>query len=415
MFKAQVLRRNFSLFNRVPYSRIVRSAARDGHDSVTIQRVRISRPVFGKSRLIGTVAIAAAFYGVGRYLGVEVEVELVDDANRKSRPSNSISNGDATSEESEEAADEEEEEEEEYDDAILFLPTGFSKQKPQTFYRGSDPEWQEFKKLATDRPRVERIRNELVSMMRTMAQRTPGYEVRIGKVDTSKGNKWVEVKFPDGPPREYERPGIELTEDLEWRRATRPVEPIHHARLSRVLFPTEVSNALYQDTKRKAELSWRSFRSYIGWEETSEPATVQTVVQKAVANAPSPSAPGVQVAPAATSSPSSPATESKPTTETTSSLSSQAKELGFVLPDPKRLTLDLSQFRQDFRKAFKPYPPQPPRGSVVVLGLIDIVGERARLTLNVTAAYDPKQGRYVSVQASIWNITENTQRPKGGN
>jgi hypothetical protein len=49
MFKAQVLRRNFSLYNRVPYSRIVRSAARDGHESVTIQRVRISRPIFSKS------------------------------------------------------------------------------------------------------------------------------------------------------------------------------------------------------------------------------------------------------------------------------------------------------------------------------------------------------------------------------
>lgn len=49
MLKAQVLRRNFSLFNRVPYSRIVRSAARDGHESVIIQRVRIQRPFFSKS------------------------------------------------------------------------------------------------------------------------------------------------------------------------------------------------------------------------------------------------------------------------------------------------------------------------------------------------------------------------------
>ena len=49
MFKAQVLRRNFSLFNRVPYSRIVRSAARDGHESVIIQRVRIHEPFFSKS------------------------------------------------------------------------------------------------------------------------------------------------------------------------------------------------------------------------------------------------------------------------------------------------------------------------------------------------------------------------------
>jgi hypothetical protein len=54
---------------------------------------------------------------------------------------------------------EEEEDEEDYDDAILFLPTGLSRQRPQTFYKGSDPEWQEYKKLAGDRPRLEKIRS----------------------------------------------------------------------------------------------------------------------------------------------------------------------------------------------------------------------------------------------------------------
>jgi hypothetical protein len=49
MLKAQVLRRHFSLYNRVPYARIARSAARDGHESVIIHRVRIGRPVFSRS------------------------------------------------------------------------------------------------------------------------------------------------------------------------------------------------------------------------------------------------------------------------------------------------------------------------------------------------------------------------------
>lgn len=41
---------------------------------------------------------------------------------------------------------------------LLFLPTGLSRPKPKSFYRGSDPEWREFRKLATDRPRVDKIR-----------------------------------------------------------------------------------------------------------------------------------------------------------------------------------------------------------------------------------------------------------------
>jgi hypothetical protein len=91
---------------------------------------------------------------------MEVEVEVVEAGKRKSsRSANSISNEDETGEEGEEVEDEEYEDEDDYDDAILFLPTGFSRPKPKTLYRGSDPEWQEFKKVASDRPRVEKIRS----------------------------------------------------------------------------------------------------------------------------------------------------------------------------------------------------------------------------------------------------------------
>jgi hypothetical protein len=49
MFKPQMVRRHFSLFNRGPHSSIIRSAARDGHDTVVIQRFRIHKPFFSRS------------------------------------------------------------------------------------------------------------------------------------------------------------------------------------------------------------------------------------------------------------------------------------------------------------------------------------------------------------------------------
>lgn len=381
--------------------------------------------------MIGAVAIGAAFYAVTRYVGIEVEIETVEDGKQQStRSGNQISNQEAADEAGQEV-EEEYEDDEDYDDAILFLPTGFSRPKPKTFYRGSDPEWQEYRKLAADRPRVEKIRSmrsmqmgcmavtdsqtdELSAMIRSLAKKNPSYVARLGNIDTAKGKSWIELKFPDGPPVEYERPGIELTEDLEWRKATRPVEDLHHQRLSKVLFPTDVSNALYQDTKRKAELSWKSFRSYMGWEDKSEPDTVQGVIQRVLASPPSPSGPGVSATPAASDSSASAATESKQPAETASPFGSPAKDVGFVLPDPKKLTLDLTQFRQDFRKAFKPYTMQAPRGTFMVLGIIEVYGDRARMTLNVTAAYDPKQGRYVSLKAGVWNLVDHRQHPRGG-
>ncbi|KAF1839972.1 uncharacterized protein K460DRAFT_371935 [Cucurbitaria berberidis CBS 394.84] len=416
MFKTQVLRRNFSLFNRVPHSRIVRSAARDGHESVIIHRVHLRKPFFSKSRLVGAVAIAGATYGLGRYIGLEVEIEEVQEEQQPpTRSTGQIHNEDENSEPGQEVDEEEDEDYE--DDALLFLPTGFSRPRPKTFYRGSDPEWQEFKKLATDRPRVEKIRGELATLIRDLAAKNPQYVARLGKIDTSKGKLWIEFKFPDGPPVEYERPGFELTEDLEWRKATRPVEDIHHQRLNKVLFPTEVANALYQDTKRKVEISWRDFRAYLGWEQKSEPDTVQQLVQRIGASPPSPSSRTVSTSTASPNPlPTSPVNETQQPTTSPSAAPADglAKDLGFVLPDPKKLTLDLSQFRQDFRKAFKPYQMQSPRGTLLVLGLIEVYGDRARMTLNVTAAYDPKQGRYVSLKAGVWNLVEHRQAPRGG-
>jgi hypothetical protein len=253
-------------------------------------------------------------------------------------------------------------------------------------------------------------------MMRSFAQKNPTWTARLGTINPKKGKQWIELKFPDGPPVEYERPGIELTEDLEWRKTTRPVEDIHHQRLNKILLPTEASNALYQDMKRKVELSWSSLGAYMGWAEKAQPETMQSKLQKFVdmANPLSPSAPEVSANTTTSTSSSSTATERKQPAESTASVESQVKALGFVLPDPKSLTLDLANFRQDFRKASKPYAMQPPRGAIMVLGMIEVYGDRARITLNVTAAYDPKQHRYVGIKAGIWNIVDHRQTPKGG-
>lgn len=264
---------------------------------------------------------------------------------------------------------------------------------------------------------------ELKSMIRKQFQRNPTWKARLGNVDVNKGSAWIEVKFPDGPPIEYERPGIELTEDLEWRKATRTVEDLHHVRLNRLLYPTEASKALYQDTKQKLHTSWKSFTSYLGFREKPEAETVQGVVQRVLTNPTSPPQSGVTTNTEAASpgalTPSSPeseaSTDSKQAAQTTSSASSRGSEVGFALPDPKNLTLDLNNFRQDFKKTFKPYATQPPRGTFKVLGLVQVYGDRAQLTLNVHAIYDPKQSRFVGLQAGIWNFRDHRQGPRGGN
>ncbi|KAL1794654.1 hypothetical protein ACET3X_006470 [Alternaria dauci] len=408
MFTPLVLRRNFSLSSRLSHPHIIRQAARHGHGGARIERVRIRRPFLSKSRLVGAVAIGIATYGLGQYVGITVEVEEVKERGSVSKPGQ---DGWTTVGPQD---DEDEDDDEDDDDALLFLPIGLSRPRPKQYWRGSDPEWQEFRKLASDRPRVDKIRKELAWQVRKAFANTPAFVARVGKVDTDKGNMWIEFKFPDTMPEEYERPGIELTQDLEWRKATRPVEAPHHHRLNRTLYPKGVATALYHDTTKKAAKAWTDFKIYMGWSQESQTEAVQQLVQRISANPQSALNKTTSINPGPLSTTAKDTQQPGATPSAAAPVDGPAKDLNsLLLPDPKKLMLDLTQFRTDLRKSHKP-PLEVPRGAFLVLGLVEIYGERARLTLNVSGVYDPKLGRYVGMQFAPWNFVELRQRPKGG-
>lgn len=248
-------------------------------------------------------------------------------------------------------------------------------------------------------------------MVRNNAEKKTLYTSRLGKIDTSRGMSWVEIQFPNGPPVEYERPGIELTENLQWRKATRPVEDAHHRRLERVLYPKEATDALYKDTTRKAEKAWKNFKIYMGWDQESKSETVQELFQRISTNR-QPTGESTSIAPN-TFSASANDTQRPGASPSPAPVDGPAS-IGFDLPDPKSMTLDLTQFRADFAKTYRPIVLQPPRGAFIVRALIEIYGDRARLTLNVSAVYDPKQGRYVQMSVVPWNYVEHYQPPRGG-
>jgi hypothetical protein len=152
----------------------------------------------------------------------------------------------------------------------------------------------------------------------------------------------------------------------------------------------------------------------MGWSQESKTEAVQQLVQRIAANPQSSVNKTTSILPAPFST-SAKDTQQSGVPPAAAPVDGPAKDLnGILLPDPKKLTLDLTQFRTDFKKSFKQYPLVVPRGAFMVLGLIEICGERLKLTLNVQAIYDPKQGRYVGVQFTPWNLVELRQLPKGG-
>jgi hypothetical protein len=318
--------------------------------------------------------------------------------------------------------------EQEESEAILFLPTGFSRAKPRQFYKGSDPEWQEFVRIAPDRQRIERIRGELVGMIRDIAMKSPQYVLRLGKIDPAAGTSWIEFSFPDGPPLEFERPGLELTDELTLRKSSRPVNEVSHLRLTNILFPTAVANSLYADSKKKLGRTWVDFKVYMGWEQ---PKKSMSQLQQMLASLPPNHPPfSPQATASTTTSPASPTTppptggalqpsssekESTPSTNAGSDPTYHDR-FGLALPKPTATILDLSTFRNTFSKEHRKnmMKMQPPRGTFMVSGLVEIIGDRARMTLDVAAAYDPKMGKFVMLQAKLRTMTPYRQDPKGG-
>ena len=426
MFKPHVFRRSFSLFRRAPTSAAVQSAAYNGHPAIRVQRVRIRQRLFTKTRLVGTVVVAVGAWKLVDWLDDEVddEGEMAHTARRVQRPpmpqqdASDHAGGQEVADEEEEEYDEDEEEDEDDDDdddddSLIFFPTGFSRPRPRRFYRGSDPEWQTFARLAPDRQRLDKIRGELVSMVRDLATKNPRFGMHLGKIDARKGNIWIEVKFPDGPPLEYERPGIELTEDLTFRKTTRPVHELHHKKLANILMPTNTLTSVLYDMKRRALASWENLCKYTGMAGSTKSTTHDII--KGLPTTPimsghpiqTPTTPNTPVLPASanTEKQAGPPTHANPALE----------KLGLSLPDPKQVpTMDLAYFRQTFRKNNRPMTIEPPRGTFVVSGLIEIIGDRAKMTLDVMSLYDPNIGKYVMLQARVRSMTQYKQKPKGG-
>ena len=192
-----------------------------------------------------------------------------------------------------------------------------------------------------------------------------------------------------------------------------PVHEMHHKKLANLLMPTNTMTSVYYDIKRRMFASWQGFARYTGLEDSPKP-TAQHIIRGLPTPTITPSS--STQAPAGLNSAALPASADAEKQATPPSPGNPALEkLGLSLPDPKQVpTMDLSYFRQVFRKHHKHMTMEPPRGTFTVSGLIEVIGDKAKMTLDVMSFYDPNQGKYVALHARIRSLTQYKQRPKGG-
>lgn len=316
------------------------------------------------------------------------------------------------------------------DEDSLFIPMTWSKQLPRQWYKGSDPEWQEFIKIAKDKGRHKKVQDELVQIVFTGSTQHPSIAQRIG-TDPKIGKYWLDISFPDGPPQEYERSGIEIGDGfIAW--SQQKVSQENQTRLMRALWPRAAAEGFWATAKVLAKIQYRRMRELLGLE--AHPGGLDSPAEKmrATIEAMKKAQEQQENSQRGRGSGNSPLdAEGTPTSLATSGSSAptptpdQQKRLPYTfhVPLPTSSSINSTDipiamhvFRATLSKNWhaKHKQLEPPRGTFVVQGLVEVRGGRGRVLFDVSSFYDPKVGKYVSVNASVRSVKGWRQGPRGG-
>lgn len=301
----------------------------------------------------------------------------------------------------------------------IFIPLGWTKARPRTYYKGSDPEWQEFRRIAPDHKRHAKMRDQLVSIVRTTIANDPRFTKRMGDINITIGAHWLDITFPDGPPIEYERSGIEIGDDhITW--TTRPVTQLNYHRLNRAIYPTAVFSSIYASTSYLFTQHTRQIKQYLGLstaESTQHPRIHSGKARTAKSSTSSTDADADAAQRTATPSNVPPAPPPQKETSAAPAPGSNPKEKKVSLPEfttAPTQSAALHIFAHTLSRNWKPPPLEAPRGTIVVSGLVEVKGTKARMTMDVSGAYDPKQDKYVLLRGAVRRIQDMSQAPRGG-
>ncbi|KAK4499496.1 hypothetical protein PRZ48_010011 [Zasmidium cellare] len=396
--------------NRITQRRIQsQTVYKPNGEPVRYQAVRFKSPGLTLRRAATIGLYVGTIYAyvkiVGRYL--DIEIGLLDD---------------------EELEEEEEEEDESLyaDEDSTFIPMTWATKMPRTFYRGSDPEWQEFVKVAKDKQRHRKIQDELVQIVFTGSQQHPGINRQLGN-EAKIGKYWLDISFPDGPPQEYERSGLEIGDGyIAW--SQQRISPENQWRLMRALYPKAAFDSLWATTKVLAGIQYRRVKQALGWEgrdpfspeeryrhamemmQKQQQARERKEVGKAQMD------PDGNPSAVVGSSSNSEAQPSRPST-------GDEKRLPWTLSVPlpssnpsnsTDIPIAMHVFQSTLTKQWNPKKMEPPRGAFVVQGMVEVRGAKGRMLFDVQACYDPKVGKYVAVNAGVRNFKRWNQAPRGG-
>ncbi|XMA18377.1 hypothetical protein WAI453_011168 [Rhynchosporium graminicola] len=353
-------------------------AQRQGGELSNFQVVSIKRARAGIKTIIGTTFAI--------YIGTTIYSKAVLDP--LTRAAAEILN-DLPADESEEEAE------------PLFIPfPGTTKQLPVVPYRGSDPEWQEFIKFSRDKKLAQNVREDLAGYVASIAAKHPLLAARCG-TDMKLRRFWLDVDFPPAPPPEFERKGLELGTGV----TTRTVDSATVFKIRQGLWPSAVMKSFWSFVKVAFADDTKRVAAMLGIGSASPPLTFDQLLaqhQQLIQDGQAPPLP------AKASTPGLPPQGSKEMIDTSAGKSesaeeeSEPKDIQEVVIRINSRTMaiyahffrPIMAFKAKLAQTWKPILQHPPRGSILVSGLVELDSPKATLVFDVRAAYNPKTKEY---------------------
>lgn len=389
-----------------------------GGRSVEGRQVRIINPLFTPRRLATFALYSGCVGGYLWWVSPEVELEVTEAGEEQ--------HGEVAS-----AAGAETEEDEWSEEDSWFVPLTWAKKLPRTYYKGSDPEWQEFRKVAKDKDRLKRIYKELVSVVLQGVSQHPALAQAMGK-NPEVGKVWLDVTFPDGPPQDYSRKGIEIADEYIALSEQRLTQEEYHRNV-RLIWPTGMVDSLYAYWKTLMIFQYQKVRAALGIDTKVQPGSpehranhmlqmlqVQQASKQASAIGKTQTNPGSGAVNTSTQTGRGVESTTADQAARSSEPAGAPSDTKWFMPtrkpgeEPAEKVIATAMFAHTLQKSWSQTNREPPRGTFIVAGLVQIKGQRAMVTLDVQAFYDPKASKFAVVNVSPKTLKRWNQAPRGG-
>ncbi|KAI2620497.1 hypothetical protein GGR54DRAFT_102432 [Hypoxylon sp. NC1633] len=314
-------------------------------------------------------------------------------------------------------------------------------------FKGTDPEWQAFVKISRSNETLSDIRNSLAELVCKTAKASNSLVRRCGS-DMRLGRHWLDIQYPSRPPPNYVRWALAWADDGMYL-VEESVDLVVAERAERALWPSTLTLSLWSFTGALLKQNAANFARLLGYEPNPTPKLpLQQAMEKfqqqikksavksdskapgSLPSAKTQAADGSSTVPASavdkrstdsspppgstTASPNSGVSTPIPTIPNGGSENSKGVRSVYVVRQTREhISKPLQAFAKTFQQLWEPIIQMPPRGSIYITGLVEIVSSTARMTVDVAAFWDPKTESFDfdTAQFRLRTLTMRVQNP----